>query len=269
MNRFYCNLYADELIVVVQGRGVVQTMLGDIPYGELDLIHIPRGIVFRWICDAVPHELGVFESHAPIRPPKRFIKSNGQFADAASYTERDIRPPEERAASDEEGEFPVLMKDGFKLSCSYFAHHPFDVVGWDGCYYPSALNLRDYEPLSGRIFLLVDRFQVFSSDDATFVAVTPRRLPDIADATGNPFHSSILCDEILYRLRGDTGTAEPTAGTLTLTPRGTIHGPKPGFETAERRDRIDWWGLMLETQIALEPTVQGMSAMAAGSPPAK
>lgn len=29
--------------------------------------------------------------------------------------------------------------------------HPFDVVGWDGCLYPYVFNIRDYEPITGRI----------------------------------------------------------------------------------------------------------------------
>lgn len=260
MTRFYCNVLADELVLVVKGAGVLETVFGDIRYRERDLIHVPRHVTVRWIPDPGPQELAILESAAPVRPPKGFIKANGQFNDAASYHERDLRTPAFRPPLDEAGDFEVVMKSGLEQVCCHLGHHPYDVAGWDGCYYPYALNLADYEPLSGRIFLLVDRFQVFASDEMALVAVTPRLLPDIPNASpANPFHSNLLCDEMMFRYAGDTGATETATGTITLTPRGAIHGPKPGFEDAPKRSRIDWWGLLMETTLTLSPTVQAVA----------
>lgn len=265
MERFYCNAGADELVLVVQGAGVLETLFGEIRYRERDLIHVPRHVTVRWRPDPGPQELGVIESVSPIRPPPGFIKRNGQFSDAASYHERDLRTPVFQPPVDEVGEFPVVMKTGLEQACCTYDHHPFDVVGWDGCHYPFALNLADYEPLSGRIFLLVDRFQVFTTDEMALVAVTPRRLPDIPNAApANPFHSNVLCDEMMFRFSGDTGAVETGAGTITLTPRGVIHGPKPGFEEAPPRTRIDWWGLLMETRLTLAPSFEAAAAQDPG-----
>src|ERR1700685_1495540 len=41
MERFYSNTAADELILVVRGSGRVESMFGDIPYEELDIIYVP------------------------------------------------------------------------------------------------------------------------------------------------------------------------------------------------------------------------------------
>ncbi|MDB5451518.1 MAG: hypothetical protein JWO33_96 [Caulobacteraceae bacterium] len=261
MTRFYCNIYADELVLVVKGSGVLESVLGDIRYTERDLVHVPRGMVVRWVSDPVPHEMAVWESRAPIRPPKGFMKPNGQFSDAASYHERDLKTPVWRAPIDELGEFPVVVKTGNELATTWWDHHPFDVVGWDGCYYPFALNMADYEPLTGRIFLLVDRFQVFATEETGFVAVTPRRLPDIPNASpANPFHSNIVCDEMMYRFGGAGISGETATGTMSLTPRGLGHGPKPGFETVTGRTHQTMWALLMETRLTLTPSVQAMAS---------
>jgi homogentisate 1,2-dioxygenase len=31
------------------------------------------------------------------------------------------------------------------------SQHPFDVAGWDGCPYPYAFNIADFEPVTGRV----------------------------------------------------------------------------------------------------------------------
>jgi homogentisate 1,2-dioxygenase len=260
MENFYCNIAADELILVIKGSGTVETTFGDIPYREFDLVHIPRGVTYRWVSDPVPHDLGVVESQSPIRPPKGFIKANGQLEEGASYHERDLRTPILREPRDIKGEFEVVTRSGTELASSYLDHHPFDVAGWDGCYYPFAFNLKDYEPISGRIFLLVDRYQLFATDEAAFVAVVPRRLADIPDAATNPFHHNVLCDEVLYRIAGVTSPTDTGVGTFTLTPRGVLHGPKPGFEKLPPRTHFELWGLLMETHLVLKPSTQAMAA---------
>jgi homogentisate 1,2-dioxygenase len=189
------------------------------------------------------------------------MKSNGQFHEAACFHERDLRAPSFREPIDATGEFEILVKNGTELASSYLDHHPFDVIGWDGCYYPSVLNLRDYEPRTGRIFLLVDQYQIFATDETAFVAAVPRRLADIQDAATNPFHHNLLCDEMLYRIGGVPTATDTNLGTFTLTPRGVLHGPKPGFENAPRKTHFDLWALLMETVLPLKPTVQAMATV--------
>ena len=31
----------------------------------------------------------------------------------------------------------------------HYGNHPFDVVGWDGCCYPFAFSIHDFEPITG------------------------------------------------------------------------------------------------------------------------
>lgn len=265
MERFYCNLHADELVLVVKGRGRLESLFGDIPYEPLDLILLPRGDVVRWVTEPGAQELLVLESRSPLRPPAAFLKQNGQFDDGASYHERDLKTPLLRPPVDLRGEHPIVVKAGARLACSYLDHHPFDVVGWDGCLYPFALNLADYEPITGRIFLAPDQYPVFGTPETLITVVTPRRTPDIEDsALANSFHQNLDFDEVLFRFAGAVGATEPSTGTFTLTPRAVMHGPKPGFENAPRRERIEWWGLMVDTRLTLQPTAEAMAANDAG-----
>lgn len=262
MERFYSNTAADELILVVKGSGRVESIFGDIPYEELDLIYVPRGDVMRWVCDDIPHELLVVESRSPIRPPARFLKRNGQFHDNASYHERDMRTPRLREPVDVAGEHPVVMKAGAAFACVWLDHHPFDVVGWDGCFYPFAVNLRDYEPLVGRIDLLPDQYQIFATPETVFTAITPHRLPDIPNvAPAQAFHQNLEFDEVLYRFSGSTRATEPSTGAFTLHPRGVVHGPKPGFENTPERTHSTVWALMMDTRLLVRPSLQAMAAL--------
>ncbi len=260
MTRFYCNTQADELVLIVKGTGKLESLFGDIPYEPLDLVYVPRGDVVRWVTDPGPQEFAVIESREQLRSPPEFIKENGQFDDGASYHERDLKTPILREPVDIAGEHAIVMKVGTHYACSWLDHHPFDVVGWDGTLYPYALNLKDYEPIVGHIFRAPDQYPVFATSNTLITAITPRQMPDIADgAFGNSFHQNLDYDEVLFRFDGTVGKTEPSTGTFTLIPRAIMHGPKPGFEREERRTHIHWWGLMLDTRLTLEPTLQAMA----------
>ena len=48
----------------------------------------------------------------------------------SSYSERDIRPPEELATHDEKGEFEVHIKARGQITRYLYDHHPLDVIGY-------------------------------------------------------------------------------------------------------------------------------------------
>lgn len=262
MSGFYRNGFADEVVLCVQGAGVLQSTFGNLRYGELDVLVVPRGDTVRWMPDpGVPQSFVVMETTSPVQIPPGFLKPNGQLRDNASYHERDIRAPELPDPVDEEGEFPIRLKMGERVETHVLDHHPFDIVGWDGCFYPFALNLRDYEPLSGRISLMPDQYQLFVTGTALVTCITPRRLADHPEtAKMQPYHQNIDYDEILYRFSGRTGDSEPEPGTFTLHPRVSVHGPKPGFEDLPTRTFQDAYGFMIDTRTLLRPTTQAKAA---------
>ena len=48
------------------------------------------------------------------------------------YSERDFHGPTEMITIDKEEDVEILVKDGPRLTRVTMAHHPFDVLGWDG-----------------------------------------------------------------------------------------------------------------------------------------
>ena len=150
---FYRNAQADELVYVAKGQGVLESVFGDLPFGEGDYLVIHRGILHRYEFDRAgsSRSLLVMESRGHVRWPKRYRNEFGQLKEGAPYSERDIRRPLELITHDEMGDFTLLVKQYDGINELILDHHPFDVVGWDGYFYPWAFNIRDFEPIVGRV----------------------------------------------------------------------------------------------------------------------
>jgi homogentisate 1,2-dioxygenase len=264
---FYRNAWSDELVLITEGRGTLRSVFGELRYRELDLVHVPRSVTVQWCPDAVPHSAAIIESTAPIKLPPHFRNpANGQFRPSSPYKERDIRVSEFSGPIDEVGEFPTLVKYGDQLSRFWLDHHPFDAVGWDGCLYPFAVNLEDYDPIVGNTDRLPDQYQVFVTHGTMIMAIVPRRRADHPDASpGQPHHVNSDIDEILYRIGGSNRATDPNPGTITLHPRGLSHGPRPGFLDQPKTDRLPLYGLMLDTGDHLRMTTAAQEAMDASA----
>ena len=260
---FYRNAWSDELVLITQGSGALRSAFGDLVYRELDLVHVPRSVTVQWMPDDVPHTVAVVESTDPIRIPPHFRNpSTGQFYEWAPFKERDLRVPTFREATDEVGDYPIVVKYGRRLSRFWLDHHPFDAVGWDGYLYPFALNLDDYEPLTGRIDKLPDQYQVFVTKGTLMMLIVPRRRADHPDSSpAQPHHMNTDIDEILFRIGGSNRATDPGGGTITLHPRGLAHGPRPGFLEQPRTDTLPLYAFMLDTRDHLAITAASGEAM--------
>jgi homogentisate 1,2-dioxygenase len=234
-------------------------MFGDLGYGPLDVVIVPRGTTWRLRPDPTPHLLVVLETSSPVGPPARYRNGAGQFLHRSLYSERDLRTPVLGDARSDAGEFDVVVKTGEQLARHVVPGHPFDVVGWDGALYPYALNLGDVEPLSGRVHLMPDMHQVFACSGAVICAITPARLADHPGSyPAQPDHVAD-CDELYYRFASEGGPV-PGLGAITLHTRAAAHGPRPGFEDAPRRERASLWGLIIDVAKPVR-----MTAAAAGA----
>jgi homogentisate 1,2-dioxygenase len=260
---FYRNAWSDELIVVASGSGTLRSAFGALRYRPLDLVHVPRSITVQWIPDPVEHRFALVESASPISIPPEFRDPRtGQFREWAPYHERDLRAPDPVEPVDETGEFPIVVKYGNRLVRVWLDHHPFDAVGWDGYIYPFALNLDDYEPVTGRIDLLPDRYKVFVTQAAQMMVIVPRRRADHPGSLpAQAHHMNTDIDEVLYRLGGSNRATDPGSGTITLHPRGLAHGPRPGFLDQPRSETLPLYAFMLDTTDHLQMTSHARDAM--------
>ena len=109
-----------------------------------------------------------------MRTPHRYRNEFGQLTENAPFSERDIRRPADLQTTDQRGEFPIVVKKDNRLTRVLVDHHPFDVVGWDGYYYPWAFNINDFEPRVGRVHLPPPVHQTFEGDGFVVCSFCPR-----------------------------------------------------------------------------------------------
>ena len=169
---FYRNSQGDEIVYVCDGEGVLESQMGELPFRQGDYVVIPRGILHRWRITN-PAWLLVIESAGQIRPPKRYRNEFGQLLEHSPYCERDIRRPLTLPMHDERGEFRIVIKRDNVLTEAVLDHHPFDVVGWDGFYYPWALSIHDFEPITGSLHQPPPVHQTFESEGFVVCSFVP------------------------------------------------------------------------------------------------
>ncbi|HUH34536.1 MAG TPA: homogentisate 1,2-dioxygenase [Moheibacter sp.] len=227
---FYKNGHCDEMIFVHKGKGVLKTFLGDIAFGYGDYLIIPRGTIYQFEFESEDNRLLYLESFSPIETPRRYRNHYGQLLEHSPFCERDMRLPEYREPIDEKGEFVVKVKKQGKIYPITYATHPFDVVGWDGFFYPYAFSIHDFEPITGRIHQPPPVHQNFEGNNYVVCSFVPRLYDYHPDAVPAPYnHSNIDSEEILYYVDGDFMSRNHIEkGYFTLHPGGVVHGPHPG-----------------------------------------
>ncbi len=227
---FFRNAQGDELVFVSEGQGVLESPLGEVAFRQGDYLVIPRGILHRYRLRVGPFRFLMLESAGYVRTPKRYRNEHGQLTENSPFCERDIRRPENLVTYDDKGEFRIVVKKDNRLTAVAVDRHPFDVIGWDGYYYPWALNIRDFEPRVGRFHLPPPTHQTFEGDGFVVCSFCPRPYDFDPHAIPAPYnHSNVMSDEVLYYANSEfmsrTGIEY---GSITLHPDGLPHGPQPG-----------------------------------------
>ena len=259
---FYKNADADELIFIHEGSGVLKTMYGELTFGYGDYLNIPRGTIYQIHFNDENNRLLIVESFSPIRFPKKYLSKNGQLLEHSPYCERDIRAPQNLNPHNEKGDFLMRTKKKGVLYNIHYASHPFDVVGWDGCCYPYAFSIHDFEPITGRVHQPPPVHQTFEGNNYVVCSFVPRLFDYHPQAVPAPYnHSNIDSDELIYYVDGDfMSRKNVTRGMITLHPGGIPHGPHPGAveksigakETKELAVMVDTFHPLMLTKQALE-----------------
>jgi homogentisate 1,2-dioxygenase len=228
---FYRNSQADEVVYVVEGKGVLESPFGDLPYQPGDYVVIHRNILHRWLLDtSVTNKFLVMESAGHVRWPRRYRNDMGQLLEGAPYCERDIRRPRELRTHDEKGDFRILVRQYNAVNELVLDHHPCDVVGWDGYFYPWAFNIHDFEPIVGRVHQPPPVHQTFQGDGFVICSFCPRPYDFDPNAIPAPYnHSNVDSDEVLFYASSEFMSRKGIEyGSITHHPDGLPHGPHPG-----------------------------------------
>lgn len=228
---FYRNSQADEVVYVVEGEGTLESVFGSLPYRAGDYVVIHRNITHRWELDlSKPNKFLVMESRGHVRVPRRYRNDFGQLLEGAPFSERDLRRPMVLTPRDEAGDFPIYVKQYDAINELVLDHHPFDVVGWDGYFYPWIFNIHDFEPIVGRIHQPPPVHQTFQGDGFVICSFCPRPYDFDPEAVPAPYHhSNVDSDEVLFYASSEFMSRKGIEyGSITLHPDGLPHGPHPG-----------------------------------------
>jgi len=227
----YRDASGDQLVYVQVGAAVLETSFGALDVSDGDYVVIPTGTTHRWALRSPTVELFVVEASSHVRIPQKYLTARGQLAEGAPFSERDLRGPGEPLLVDG-ADVPVLVRNRAGLSRHVHARHPFDVVGWDGCLYPFALSIRDFEPIVGLLHQPPPVHQTFAGNGFVVCSFVPRPFDFHPQAVKIPYHhANVDSDEVLFYAGGDFMSRAGSGigvGSISYHPAGFVHGPQPG-----------------------------------------
>ena len=258
---FYKNADADEVIFIHKGSGKLKTQLGNIDFSYGDYLLIPRGMIYQMHFENEENRLLIIQSFHPVYTPKRYRNWFGQLLEHSPYCERDIRAPHELETHNENGEFLIKIKKEDTMYDYVYAHHPFNVVGWDGYNFPYAFSIHNFEPITGRVHQPPPVHQTFETQAFAICSFVPRMYHYHPDAIPSPYnHSNIDSDEVLYYVDGDFMSRNHVdKGQITLHPSGIPHGPHPGaYERSIGQKETKELAVMIDTFKPLKLTKQAL-----------
>ncbi|GAB3578766.1 homogentisate 1,2-dioxygenase domain-containing protein [Calidifontibacter terrae] len=277
---WYRNGMGDECVFIERGGARVETVFGAFVVGSGDYLIIPRATTHRWLPlvagdDGYIEALRAYtiEGNSHIAPPKRYLSRYGQLLENAPFCERDLRGPDGPLLAEDIGADPgesteVHIKhrgsNGIVGTIYTYPFHPLDVVGWDGCLYPYAFNVADFEPITGRVHQPPPVHQVFEGANFVVCNFVPRKVDYHPLSIPVPYyHSNVDSDEVMFYVDGDYEARKGSGigkGSISLHPGGHAHGPQPGaYERSIGADSFDELAVMVDTFRPLELGSAGLS----------
>jgi homogentisate 1,2-dioxygenase len=251
----YRNAIGDECLYIEEGAARLESTFGSLELSAGDYAIVPTSVIFRVVPTGAPVRILTVEATGHIGPPKRYLSVRGQFLEHSPYCERDLRGPTEPLVvdgSDVEVYVRHRIRGGVSWTRHVFAHHPFDVVGWDGCLYPWAFSIHDFEPITGRIHQPPPAHQTFQGPNFVICSFVPRKVDYHPLAIPVPYnHHNVDSDEVLFYTGGNYEARQGSGieqGSISLHPGGFTHGPQPGApERAIGAERFDELAVMVDT----------------------
>ena len=259
MKSLYRNGNADEVLFIHTGSGTFKSNFGNMALTAGDYLVIPRGVI--WQIDVKEDmRILVTESSSPIETPTRYRNKFGQLLEHSPFSERDIRTPDFVGPVDD-SPMDVEVKLRHGIQTYGYQHHPFDIVGWDGYYFPYIFNINDFMPITGKIHQPPPVHQTFQANGFVICSFVPRPFDYHDQSVPAPYaHSNVDSDEIIYYVEGNFMSRKGIdEQSISYHPMGLPHGPQPGKieeslgakETNELAVMIDTFKPLNMTEAAL------------------
>ena len=171
--------------------------------------------------------------------PQRLRAAPGAFAPTRSAT---VRVPKRRPApAPRRASSGSTSRRVDRRTAYHYAHHPFDVVGWDGYLWPLRVQHRRLRA-DHRAGSTSRRpvHQTFAARNFVVCSFVPRKFDYHPLAIPAPYnHSNINSDEVIYYVAGNfmsrRGVEDRRASRSTRP--GIPHGPRPRARPRRRSAR--------------------------------
>ena len=155
------------------GSARLESVDGSIDAVAGDYVVIPRGTIHRWLPGGDGATALAVAAAGHIRPPRRYLSSTGSSSNTPPTASVTCAAPSARCSP--RGRTCRSWCDQAGLTRLTYARHPFDVVGWDGCLYPFALNIADFEPVVKRTHAPPPVHQTFEGPNFVICSFCPGR----------------------------------------------------------------------------------------------
>lgn len=258
---YFSNGDADELFFVFKGGGTLRTLLGDLRFEQEDYVHVPRGLLHRFLPSSGEQHWLSIECLGGMHLPRQWRNETGQLRMDAPYSHRDFRHVEFRGPQDENIRKVLVKRNGAFHGFSS-DDSPLDVVGWDGTVYPFAFPILNFQPRAGLVHLPPTWHGTFAARGALICSFVPRVTDFHPEAIPCPYpHASVDCDEILFYCRGNfTSRRGVGPGSISHHPAGIGHGPHPGaYEASIGTKETSELAVMLDTTLPLHATAAALA----------
>ncbi len=255
MKNLFKNAYADEILFINSGKGILRSNFGCINLSFGDYVVIPRGIIWQ-LEITEPMKVLIIESASPVETPERYRNKFGQLLEHSPFSERDIVTPKFNGPKENSSAIVNVKYDSIIQSYKY-QHHPFDLIGWDGYYYPWTFNIKDFMPITGKVHQPPPVHQTFQSKGFVVCSFVPRLFDYHEKSIPAPYaHSNVDSEELIFYVEGNFMSRkgiEPES--VTYHPMGLTHGPQPGkIEESLNLKETSEFAVMIDTFSPLKMT---------------
>lgn len=211
------------LCFVHRGQGRVLTDVGLLNFSEGDYIYLPRQTTYAFASNSSdPVILIIYEF------PKRLMRPFSYWVDGHPFSQVAPVPAEPVVIEDSqnrEGEWDVYVKyhnlERTSLQLVY-PFSPFDAVAWEGEMYPFVLHLKDIRAIASPDMHIEPKvLTTFVTEDESALVQTfkPRWSHSL------PYPHQNFVTEALFNHRAYAARPKIPAGSITVHPPGTFHGP--------------------------------------------
>ena len=243
---FFRNGERHEIIYVQDGSGILKTEYGNLDIRKGLYLIIPKGTVYKVDLTSPEAFFLIIESQFPITFPSHYMNKNGQATLMAPVVETEIELPKFQEPIDNSGEYTLFIKhNGGNITAITLSHHPFDIAGWEGTFYPFGFHIDNHHGVSREIHTAPPMRQTFQSGDgnscgfsicsfkAQMEGWNPKDIPA-------PYaHSNVDSDEVLFFSSSNYTAREGIigAGSITLHPGALPHSPHGDAAVRSMKER--------------------------------